>query len=96
MRIRLALTALVAAVLVSSGIAQHVRVQVGYCTSLKNLRTAKAAGFDYVELSTTGSGPYVWTVLPPFLSSIVYSTGPGVAARSPLKRNVCCVRGAPF
>jgi D-psicose/D-tagatose/L-ribulose 3-epimerase len=53
MRIRLALTALVAAVLVSSGIAQHARVQVGYCTSLKNLRTAKAAGFDYVELSTT-------------------------------------------
>jgi hypothetical protein len=29
------------------------RVQVGYCTPLKNLEAAKAAGFDYVELSTT-------------------------------------------
>jgi D-psicose/D-tagatose/L-ribulose 3-epimerase len=28
-------------------------VAVGYCTSLKNLAAAKAAGFDYVELSTT-------------------------------------------
>jgi D-psicose/D-tagatose/L-ribulose 3-epimerase len=53
MRMRLAFAALVAAMFVSSGIAQHERVQVGYCTSLKNLQTAKAAGFDYVELSTT-------------------------------------------
>jgi D-psicose/D-tagatose/L-ribulose 3-epimerase len=29
------------------------KVQVGYCTSLKNLEAAKAAGFDYVELSAT-------------------------------------------
>jgi sugar phosphate isomerase/epimerase len=28
-------------------------VQVGYCTSLKNVAAAKQAGFDYVELSTT-------------------------------------------
>lgn len=28
-------------------------VTVGYCTSLKNLEAAKAAGFDYVELSAT-------------------------------------------
>jgi D-psicose/D-tagatose/L-ribulose 3-epimerase len=28
-------------------------VKVGYCTGLKNLETAKAAGFDYVELSAT-------------------------------------------
>src|SRR5262249_39654529 len=28
-------------------------VQVGYCTSLKNVAAAKAAGFDYVELGTT-------------------------------------------
>ena len=28
-------------------------VRVGYCTGLKNLETAKAAGFDYVELSAT-------------------------------------------
>lgn len=28
-------------------------VAVGYCTGLKNLEAAKAAGFDYVELSTT-------------------------------------------
>jgi len=29
------------------------RVQVGYCTPLKNLAAAKAVGFDYVELGTT-------------------------------------------
>jgi D-psicose/D-tagatose/L-ribulose 3-epimerase len=28
-------------------------VQVGYCTSLKNLEAAKAAGFDYVEVAAT-------------------------------------------
>src|SRR5881394_632091 len=28
-------------------------VKVGYCTSLKNVDAAKAAGFDYVELSAT-------------------------------------------
>jgi sugar phosphate isomerase/epimerase len=28
-------------------------VTVGYCTGLKNLEAAKAAGFDYVELSAT-------------------------------------------
>ncbi len=29
------------------------KVQVGYCTSLKNVDAAKAAGFDYVEVSAT-------------------------------------------
>src|SRR4030095_10005899 len=29
------------------------KVQVGYCTSIKNLAAAKAAGFDYVEVSAT-------------------------------------------
>ena len=29
------------------------KVRVGYCTALKNLDAAKAAGFDYVELGTT-------------------------------------------
>jgi sugar phosphate isomerase/epimerase len=29
------------------------KVQVGYCTSVKNLETAKAAGFDYVEVAAT-------------------------------------------
>ena len=33
--------------------AQRKAVQVGYCTPLRNLEAAKAAGFDYVELSTT-------------------------------------------
>jgi len=28
-------------------------VRVGYCTPLRNLEAAKAAGFDYVELSAT-------------------------------------------
>src|SRR5690349_17561213 len=29
------------------------KVAVGYCTGLANLEAAKAAGFDYVELSAT-------------------------------------------
>src|SRR6266850_4861126 len=33
--------------------AQQRTVQVGYCTSVKNVAAAKAAGFDYVEVSTT-------------------------------------------
>jgi sugar phosphate isomerase/epimerase len=33
--------------------AQKARVQIGYCTSYKNLAAAKAAGFDYVELGTS-------------------------------------------
>ena len=33
--------------------AQSHAVQVGYCTPLGNIEAAKAAGFDYVELSTT-------------------------------------------
>jgi sugar phosphate isomerase/epimerase len=37
----------------SAGAAQTSKVQVGYCVGLKGLETAKAAGFDYVELSTT-------------------------------------------
>lgn len=31
----------------------RARVAVGYCVGLKDLAAAKAAGFDYVELSTT-------------------------------------------
>jgi D-psicose/D-tagatose/L-ribulose 3-epimerase len=33
--------------------ATAAKVQVGYCTSLKNVDAAKAAGFDYVEVSAT-------------------------------------------
>jgi D-psicose/D-tagatose/L-ribulose 3-epimerase len=33
--------------------AQARRVQVGWCTPLKGMDAAKAAGFDYVELGTT-------------------------------------------
>ena len=33
--------------------ASGAKVRVGYCTGLKNLEAAKAAGFDYVELSAT-------------------------------------------
>jgi len=32
---------------------QNQRVQVGFCTGLKGIDGAKAAGFDYVELSTS-------------------------------------------
>lgn len=36
------------------GMAQAPKtVQVGYCTGVKNLEAAKAAGFEYVELSAT-------------------------------------------
>jgi D-psicose/D-tagatose/L-ribulose 3-epimerase len=38
---------------VAGGTAQSRAVQVGYCTPLANLEAAKAAGFDYVELSTS-------------------------------------------
>jgi D-psicose/D-tagatose/L-ribulose 3-epimerase len=31
----------------------QAKVRVGYCTGLKNLEAAKAAGFEYVELSAT-------------------------------------------
>jgi len=33
--------------------AQRRPVQVGYCTNLRNVEAAKAAGFDYIELSTS-------------------------------------------
>jgi hypothetical protein len=32
---------------------QRPAVQVGYCSSLKNVDAAKAAGFEYLELATT-------------------------------------------
>src|SRR6185436_1589644 len=32
---------------------QDHRVQVGFCTGLKGIEAAKAAGFEYVELSTS-------------------------------------------
>jgi D-psicose/D-tagatose/L-ribulose 3-epimerase len=35
------------------GSAQKSRVQVGFCTPLANIEAATAAGFDYVELSTS-------------------------------------------
>src|SRR5262245_9994682 len=42
-----------AALAVVTPSAQARRVAVGLCTGLANLEAAKAAGFDYVELSTT-------------------------------------------
>jgi sugar phosphate isomerase/epimerase len=45
------IAALAAAAFVATPLAPHV--QVGYCTSLQNAEAAKAAGFDYVELSAT-------------------------------------------
>jgi D-psicose/D-tagatose/L-ribulose 3-epimerase len=32
---------------------ERQKVQIGYCTPLRNLEAARAAGFDYVELSTS-------------------------------------------
>ena len=53
LRLSLAL-AIVCLLWASAPSAQLQRVvQVGYCTPLKNVEAAKAAGFDYVELGTT-------------------------------------------
>jgi D-psicose/D-tagatose/L-ribulose 3-epimerase len=38
---------------VTRATAQSHSVHVGYCTTLRNVDAAKAAGFDYVELSTS-------------------------------------------
>jgi sugar phosphate isomerase/epimerase len=42
-----------AMVAIAASSTSQTRVQVGYCTSLKNLAAARSAGFDYVELATT-------------------------------------------
>jgi D-psicose/D-tagatose/L-ribulose 3-epimerase len=42
-----------AALLTSGAAAQAGKVLVGYCVGLKGLETAKAAGFDYVELGVS-------------------------------------------
>jgi sugar phosphate isomerase/epimerase len=45
---------LLAAVLALVSVAPPAnKVQVGYCTSVKNVAAAKSAGFDYVEVSAT-------------------------------------------
>jgi D-psicose/D-tagatose/L-ribulose 3-epimerase len=38
---------------VTRATAQRHPIQVGYCTTLRNVDAARAAGFDYVELSTS-------------------------------------------
>jgi D-psicose/D-tagatose/L-ribulose 3-epimerase len=43
----------IVALLMPAASAQQKRVQVGYCTSFKNLAAAKSVGFDYVELGTS-------------------------------------------
>jgi sugar phosphate isomerase/epimerase len=51
---RLAIGLCVLGVLSTTGAARQDRpVQVGWCTPLKTLEAAKAAGFDYAELGTT-------------------------------------------
>jgi D-psicose/D-tagatose/L-ribulose 3-epimerase len=50
---RLVALGLIGILAVARGTAQSHPVQVGYCTSLSNIEAAKAAGFDYVELSTS-------------------------------------------
>jgi len=44
---------LIAVLVATLSAAPESRVQIGYCTTLKNVAAAKSAGFDYVELSTT-------------------------------------------
>lgn len=43
----------VALLSVSSTSAQRSKVQIGYCSNLKNIDAAKAAGFEYLELGTS-------------------------------------------
>jgi len=50
--IRCTAAILVALSVVAPG-AQARRVQVGYCTSVKNIAAVKAAGFDYIEVGTS-------------------------------------------
>jgi hypothetical protein len=47
------LLSLIALLSVASATGQPRAVQVGYCSTLKNIDAAKAAGFDYVELGTS-------------------------------------------
>lgn len=50
--LRVTAATMISAVIVAA-VSAESSVQVGYCTGLKNIAAAKAAGFDYVELSTT-------------------------------------------
>jgi D-psicose/D-tagatose/L-ribulose 3-epimerase len=50
---RLVVGALAAALSLAPAVAQRGGVQVGYCTSVKNIAAAKAAGFDYIEVGTS-------------------------------------------
>jgi sugar phosphate isomerase/epimerase len=50
--IRASTVALLGGLLLLHTDAQHP-IQVGFCTSVKNMSAAKAAGFDYVEVGTT-------------------------------------------
>ena len=49
----LAAVALLGWLFSADAVGQARRVQVGYCSALKNIDAAKAAGFDYVELGTS-------------------------------------------
>ena len=49
----LALTGLLALAPGMRGLDQGGRVQVGYCTSYRNAESAKAVGFDYIEVGTS-------------------------------------------
>jgi D-psicose/D-tagatose/L-ribulose 3-epimerase len=55
MRFKLLAAGVAAAACLSMSVAaqQTHKVQVGYCTGIKGLEGAKAAGFDYVEMGTT-------------------------------------------
>ena len=44
---------LAALALIAQVAAPRPSVQVGYCTSVKNIAAAKAAGFDYIEVGTS-------------------------------------------
>ncbi len=50
---KIALASMTLALLATQGVQPSAKVQVGYCTGLKNLEAAKAAGFEYVELGAT-------------------------------------------
>ena len=54
MHLRHLVTVLLVGLLWPTGtVAQRRPVQIGYCTPVRNIEAARAAGFDYVELSTS-------------------------------------------
>jgi hypothetical protein len=53
MKTQIPLLLLLSVLLAGASQANSNRIQVGYCAKLSEIDAAKAAGFDYIELSTS-------------------------------------------